>query len=455
MGVGLEMAKLTALAGGQAGGSIASGAEPYGFTPEFERALVYYCASNRDVYSRVGALLNPKSMTDKVGVQLLKAAQAIAAELGEGPSSSLTAVQRLRAWREDGKITIEVVQDAIAYLDAAEDAGLPSVNEVVTETANLLKKRAKRENVKKALATLSKGGDFAKLGAEIAATERIGEGRQTLGETIHTNIVDELVAANNAAKLPTGCMELDGITGGGLPIGYTLFLGREKSGKSMVLSSIAAESLTRQQNVAIATLELAGKKQIERVLANILACSIYEVQTGAAIVRNRLATVAPNLGKLQVQHFQPDTPVSEVLAWVDRLKVELGHIDLLVVDYADLVGAGKVGKDANGYTDAKVVGNAFRNHAMEGNYVTISAAQGKRGSGTGGKPLDMDDGADSQHKVRIADLVIAMRMEMDQKDMVDWTIVGARDGNDRLSTGPLPTHKEMGRMFPVNRSEPW
>ena len=250
-------------------------------------------------------------------------------------------------------------------------------------------------------------------------------------------------------------MELDGITGGGLPIGYTLFLGREKSGKSMVLSSIAAEALIRQQNVAIATLELAGKKQIERVLANILNCSIYEVQTGAPIVRHRLTNISPHLGKLQVQHFQPDTPVAEVLAWVDRLKVELGRVDLLVVDYADLVGAGKSGKDANGYTDAKVVGNAFRNHAMENNYVTISAAQGKRGSGTGGKPLDMDDGADSQHKVRIADLVIAMRMELDQKDMVDWTIVGARDGNDRLSTGPLPTHKEMGRMFPVNRTEPW
>lgn len=445
------MATLKAIPGGQA----ATGTEPYGLTPEFERAMIYLCCANRELYGRIGARLDPKALVDKTAIQLLKAAQEIAADIGEGPSSPLSVVQRLRAWREAGKVTIEQVKEAVEYLDAAEDAGLLTAEEVIAEMVRILKKRAQRENAKKVMDTLAKGGDFAKLGAEIAATERIGETRVTMGETLHESILDEIVADNSAARFPTGCAEIDHITGGGLPIGYTIFLGREKSGKSMVLSSIGADALWRGKTVAIATLELASKKQIERVLANLLNCSLHEVQSGSAVVRHRMERLKGQIGRLQVQYFQPDTPVADILMWVERLREHIGPVDLLVVDYADLVGAGRLGKEENDYKAAKVVGNTLRNHAVQHGYVTITASQGKRGSGTAGKPLDMDDGADSQHKVRLADLVFAMRMDQEQKDMVDWTIVGARDGNDRVNTGPLPTDKERARMFPVNRKEPW
>lgn len=445
------MASLKAIPGGQA----ATGVEPYGLVPEYERALIYLCCANRDFYARIGARLDPKALEDKNAVTLLKAAQSIAEDIGEGPSSPLSVVQRLRSWREAGKITIEQVKDAMDYLDAAEDGTLPAADEAIAEMSKTLKKRAQRENAKKVMDTLAKGGDFTKLSAEMAATERIGESRITMGETIHESILDEIVADNNATRFPTGCGELDHIVGGGLPVGYTIFLGREKSGKSMVLSSIAAEALWQGKTVAIATLELTGKKQIERVLANLLNCSLHEVQRGDPTVRRRLAQLNGQMGRLQVQYFSPDTAVADILLWVDRLRENLGRVDLLVVDYADLVGAGRTGKEENDYKAAKVVGNTLRNHAIQHSYVTITASQGKRGSGTAGKPLDMDDGADSQHKVRVADLVIAMRMEQDQKDMVDWTVVGARDGADRKSTGPLPTDKAMARMFPVNRLEPW
>ena len=160
------------------------------------------------------------------------------------------------------------------------------------------------------------------------------------------------------------------------------------------------------------------------------------------------------LGEIRVARFAPDTPVQEITRWVEQLHELLGRVDLLVVDYADLVGAGKVGKEASDYRDAKVVGNAFRDHALQHGYVTISAAQGRRSSGTS-KPLDIDDVADSQHKVRLADMVIAMRMDVEDKNQVDWFVMLNRDGTDRTGTGPLPTAREIGRMFPVNRSEPW
>lgn len=448
------MATLKAIPGGQGGAVHVTGAEPYGFSAEYERALVTLCCSNREVYSRVGGRLDPKALDDKIGQQLLKAAQAIAEDTGEGPSSPITVIQRLKTWREEGKLTHEVVLAATDYLDAAEDAGLPDATELAKEVAAVLKKRAKRELAKKTLDVLAKDGDFAKLGQEMAASERIGESRVTAGEGLHDGLFDAFVAENSATRFPTGCMELDGIIQGGLPKGYTLFLGREKSGKSMVLSSIAAEALWHGKNVALATLELEPHKQLERVMANMLALPLYTIQTDSREPRRRYAMVKKQLGEIRTARFTPDTPVSEITRWVEQLRASLGRLDLLVVDYADLVGSGKVGKDANGYTDAKVVGNALRDHALEHGYVTISATQGRRGSGNG-KPLDMDDAADSQHKVRVADLVIAMRMEPDDKSHVDWFVMLNRDGTDRVGTGSLPTEREMARMFPVSRYEPW
>lgn len=453
--MGLTMANLKAIPGGGGGAVVASAIDPYPFTEQFERAVAALCVTSRDFYARIGAHLDPKALRAPEAINLLKAAKAIAEETGEGPSAATAAIQRLRTWREDGKLTYEAVMAAVDYVDAAEDAGLPALEETINEVAGILKRRGKKELARKTIEVTTKDGDILKIADEARAIDRIGQSRQTLGESLSESLFDQIVADNAAARFPTGCMELDSITGGGLPRGYTLFLGREKSGKSMVLSSVASHALLEGKNVALATLELAPRKQMERILANVTALPLSVVQTDSSTVRYRYRMLGPRMGKLQVSKFAPDTPVQEITRWVDQLWDAWGKVDLLVVDYADLVGAGKPGKDASDYRDAKVVGNLLRDHAMQRGYVTISATQGRRSSGTNGKPLDLDDVADSQHKVRLADLVIAMRMDQDAKDMVDWYVILNRDGTDRVGTTALPTDRSMARMFPVNRREPW
>lgn len=422
--------------------------------PEFERALTYLLCTNRNVYARIGPHLDVKAISDKTAVWLIKAANAVAETTGEGPSTALAVIQRLRTWREDGKLSIEAVQAANNYLDDAEDAGLPSVEELVSEVARIIQKREQKNQLRKALDVVAKGGDFAKLGREMAATARIGEDRATLGEMLHADVLDGIVASASLAKFPTGCFELDHILGGGLPKGFTLFLGREKSGKSMVLSSVAAEAIWQGKNVAIATLELDTHKQLSRVIANITCTTIDEVETGAKAVKDRLSYLGTKLGKLSCQKFSPDTPVNEILRWKDRLVDAWGKkVDLLVVDYVDLVGAGK-GDSDDAYNGQKVVINTFRDDAMTNGYVVISASQAKRGAGSN-KPLDLDDASDSQNKIRIPDCVVAMRMDMDRKDDIDWYLAVKRDGKDRIGTGELPASRAFGRMYPVNRNEPW
>lgn len=449
--------QLTAIPGGGGGAVVANAIEPYPFTEEFERAVVSMSCISQEFYSRIGAHLEPKALRAGIAVNLIKACQAIAEETGEGPSNATIAIQRLRSWREDGKLTYEQVMDAVAYIDDAEDCGLPPLEATINEVAKILKKRGKKDLARKTVDAVVKDGDMLKIAEEARAIERIGQSRATLGESLSESIFDQIVADNAAARFPTGCIELDLVLNGGLPKGYTLFLGREKSGKSMVLSSVACHALLSGKNVAIATLELEPRKQMERVLANITALPMQMIQVDGREAKRRFKMIQDRMGQLSVAKFAPDTPVQEITGWVDKLRDQWGgKFDLLVVDYADLVGAGKApGKDSSDYKDAKVVGNALRDHALLRNYVCISAAQGKRGSGMGGKSLDMDDGADSQHKVRLADMIIAMRMEPDSKDLVDYFLAGNRDGTDRVGTGPLSVDRAMARMFPVQRDEPW
>lgn len=444
---------LKAIPGGQSG-AVTSG-EPYGFDPAYERALVAWCCRDRSVFSRVGTQLESKALGNKNATLLLKAAQAIAADLGEGPSSPLLVIQRLRAWREEGKVTHEQILEANEFLDAAEDAGLPDAAQVANEAAKVLKQRAKRGGLKKAMDAFAKGGDFKKLGEELAATERIGEAEMTLGDSLHEDVLDALAASNSTSRFPTGSYELNSVMGGGLPIGYTLFLGREKAGKSMVLSSIAADALWNGKNVAIATLELDANKQLERVLANLTSCTLDEVGHGSKLAKARLKQIMPQLGKLTTKRFSPDTPAAEITRWAERVEQEYGSkLDLLVVDYIDLVGSGKKGEDGD-YKAQKIVGNLFRDHALTHQYCVISASQTRRQSGVGGKKLDVDDVADSMHKVRIADLVLAMRMEQDEKTNVDWYVILNRNGTDRVGTGDLPTNRAMAQMYPLSRDVPW
>lgn len=446
--------KLTAIPGG-AGAVVSPATEPYPFTPDYERQVVALCCVSRDFYSRLGAHLDPKSLKAPEAINLIKACKAIAEDTGEGPSNGTAAIQRLRTWREDGKITYEDVMAAVEYLDAAEDEGLLDREEVIKEVARIIRKRNKKELTKKVIDVTTRDGDFTKLADEFRALDRIGQSKATLGEGLHDDILDAIVAENSAARFPTGCLELDSLINGGMPKGYTLFIGREKSGKSMVLTSVAAEALWNGKNVALATLELSVSQQFGRLMANLCELPQRLVETNAEATRHRYHQIRDRLGRLKVMKFAPDTPVAEVTRWVEALAVEWGKVDLLVVDYADLLGAGKPAtKESSDYKDAKVVGNMLRDHAINNQYVCISAAQGRRGSGAS-KPLDMDDVADSQHKVRIADLVIAMRMDLESKDLIDWYIALARNGRDRIGTGELPADRDRARMFPIAREQPW
>lgn len=448
--------KLKAIQGGAATAPVAAEAA-YDFAPEFTRALVRLACSSAEVYSRVGALLKPKLLGAPEAVQAMGAAQAIAEDTGVGPGSTSAVVQRLVRWRGEGRVTTEQIEAVVDYFDAADDAGLPSPEVAISEAAAVLRRREEQRVVQTAMEVYAKRGDFAAVAKAADAATRIGAAGHSVGTLAGADDFDLFAREGAKPRLRTGCLELDAKLNGGLPPGLTLFLGREKSGKSMVLSSIAAEAFYSGAHVALATLELSETLQKARVMANLTNVPIDDLLAGrSGHARNRYEKMRDRLGLLRVQYFSPDTPVADLLTWVDKCGEQAGRpVDLLVVDYIDLLGAGQKGADEGDYKAQKTVNNRIRDHANAKGYVAISASQARREQAKGGGKLDNSDAADSMHKIRIPDLVIALRMEPDQKDLVDYFVTAARTGGDRVGTGPLPVDRSTARMFPPCRDVPW
>ncbi len=123
-----------------------------------------------------------------------------------------------------------------------------------------------------------------------------------------------------------------------------------------------------------------------------------------------------------------------------------------MVDYADRVGAkAKKGEQQSEYLGALSVYEGLRLYAAERKIFCWTASQASRQKDARKKRLDLDDVADSMHKIRVADLVITLNVTGDDgtDPMIKLFIAKHRTGRSRVEVGPLPTEFERARICPI------
>jgi hypothetical protein len=123
-------------------------------------------------------------------------------------------------------------------------------------------------------------------------------------------------------------------------------------------------------------------------------------------------------------------------------------LDMLIVDYGDkLVSAHKNKDDKNSYTSARDVFEGLRVYAVEKKLFCWTASQANRQKDRK-KTLDLNDTADSMHKVRVADLVITINLRNEATEIVFY-VAKNRTGKSRGEAGPLPVDFATGRIAPI------
>lgn len=434
--------------------------EPYGLAPEFERAVVWLACSRPRFYGTIGAYLDPTLLGLPAGQVAFEAAKAIFTDTGNGPDAWMLVVQRLRRWEGEGKVTRAQIQEVYALLEEVEDAAQrPSEEAVIAEIAPVLKRRKQAEVMTTAFDEFAKKGDFSRVIGMVQMADRIGVVNDSLGTLLGNAAFDNILRSKRIQKLPTGIPELDQLLQGGMHIGCEgVFLADSGGGKSMALGHVAASGVMLSQDVAYATLELPEDIIQARLFAhvtNVPIDSIMYTEDGLLLAKDRWAQVAPGYGSCVVKSFTPQaTKVEDIKDWVRRHEQEIGRpVTLIVVDYGDKLVAPKT-KDDSTYTTGRVVYEGLRIWAEEEKKWMWTASQATRKSaGKTRKRLDIDDVADSMHKVRVADLVVSINPDLDENgavSMLSYYIAKNRLGQGRLGTLPLPHEWEFGRASPIS-----
>lgn len=427
--------------------------EPYPFNVAFEAALVTLLCSRPRLFGRLGREIEADLLSSKSATLAVQAAQAIAHDTGNGPDSLLTVLQRIRRWVYEGKHTIEELEAVSDLFDEAEDAGLPSEEQVVAEAAPILQRRLQAQATRTAIEEYGRRGDMSKVIDLVARSARLGTVDTSVGLQMGDTAFREIDRVRLMERLPVGILELDaGLDGGLQRGGLGIALGGPGDGKSMFLSHGAAHAMLRGLRVGYATLELPEVVVSARIFGNLVGVPVSEILAGRHdVARARWSELGVS-GSCVVKEFPASvTSVEDIQDWV-RLVEDHQHapLDLLIVDYVDkLANPRKDGRELGGYEGGRHNTEGLRLFAFEKkNWCWTASQSRRRDKGAKKHFLDLDDTADSMHKPRVADLVVSLNAQ-DGGATMTFFVAKHRTGRARFSVGPLPTEFELGRVAPV------
>jgi replicative DNA helicase len=254
--------------------------------------------------------------------------------------------------------------------------------------------------------------------------------------SLHRDIVTLEVALNRyiaqieergdeaQAGVPTGLKTLDAKTGGLQPSDLILVAARPGMGKtSLALCFIEHAALRAGKTCAIFSLEMSELQVVQRLI------SMNAEIDGNRIRRGRLSlpelqAISDASGRLQqAQIFVEESTrltVTDILAKSRRLQAERGRLDLIVIDYLQLI-EGAAGDDENRVQEVAKISRALKAIARELEVPLVALSQLSRQIETRGTEPTLSDLRDSGALEADADLVMFL-WQKDQQDRKDGLV---------------------------------
>lgn len=273
----------------------------------------------------------------------------------------------------------------------------------------------KNQKIKKAIfesADLLKIGSYDEIKVKIDEALRAGMEKND-GHDYVTEI-EERLRDDCREAIPTNFECVDLIMDGGLGPGELgVIVGPSGAGKSWLLNRLGAEGLRQGKNVVHFTLEL-GQKYVGRRYD----CCFTGIDFQSIV--NHKENVIKSIGGfnsfLKIKYFPVKTATALTLkTYVERIQTLTDKkVDLVVVDYADILRAVVSAKGGDTYTDAGNIYEELRSVAGELEVPIWTASQGNRGS-LQSEIVEADGVADSYRKVMTADFIMSLSRKKDDK----------------------------------------
>jgi replicative DNA helicase len=239
------------------------------------------------------------------------------------------------------------------------------------------------------------------------------------------------VMARNTVK--TNWTEVDTIMDGGLAGGELgIITACAGSGKSWVLAKIGAEAMKQGKNVVHFTLELNENYVGLRYDSCFTGIDFQNIRNNVDIVRKKIEQVP---GKLFIKYFPIKTVSAHHLKMhTERIAMLGSKIDLIIVDYADILRPYQSERNSNSYSEAGGIYEELRSIAGELQVPIWSASQSNRAA-MDEDIIQANNISDSYRKIMTADFVMSLSRKVTDKvaNTARFHIIKNRFGPDGLT----------------------
>ena len=334
----------------------------------FLGALLY----DNEHFHSVGGFLKPEHFYDPVHGRIYETA---CDRIGAGKLADAVALYKF--FDQDGGIKEIGGADYLAVL--IESAANPAA---VKEYAKMVFELAQRRDLIAIAANLTaaaNGDDTVPVEDVIRDAE---SGLYTIAELgsvsrgyqsfkTHTNtMLDRAASAyenGGSGGIPTGIKELDRKAGGLHPSDLIILAARPSIGKTALATNIAEHAARAGYTVGFPSLEMAGDQISQRIVADRANVPSWKIRQGV-FSQSEYAAVRDAAMELSGLPLHIDDTggisIASLCARARRLK-RLHGLDLLIVDYLQLITSSKRGGDANRVQEVSEISAALKALAKE------------------------------------------------------------------------------------------
>ena len=266
-------------------------------------------------------------------------------------------------------------------------------------------------------------------------------------------------AAQKYKGLQSGFRSLDHVLTGFQPSDLVILAARPSMGNTALALNMALNMATVGKSVGVISLEMSKEQLVERLFVSLLAVDSWKMKSGRLTQDDfmRMGQVMDQLNKCKI--FIDDSAgasIAELRAKARRLQMEHG-LDLLVVDYLQLMSLGKYGGLAgNRVQEISEISRALKSLARELHIPIMALSQLSRAVET--RPVKIPQLSDLRESGAIeqdADVVLMMYREdyyeedTDRAGVTDIYIRKHRHG--AIGRIELMFRKEQMRFYDVER----
>ncbi|HUH16578.1 MAG TPA: replicative DNA helicase [Methylomirabilota bacterium] len=261
--------------------------------------------------------------------------------------------------------------------------------------------------------------------------------------------------------VPTGLSQLDALLGGFQPSDLVILAARPSVGKTSLALNVAQHAAVREnRKVALFSLEMSKEQLALRLLSAESGINPRPLQTGFVDETDwsKIAQVMNSMASAPMWiDDSPALSVMELRTKARRLEAEQHGLDLVIVDYLQLMQASSPSRDANRVQEVSEISRGLKQLARELKVPVLALSQLSRGvEQRGTAEPRLSDLRESGSIEQDSDVVIFLYRAEDQNPDAEVELIKAKVAKHRngpIGEVPLQFRKNNTRFYTVSARE--